>query len=285
MKYLSALIAGGFVSLSVYFWIHIPLAQAQRYYDTLHAKCDAVLEEMHAEWSHTGKILFYLMGPLLSAVLSFILFKPIFLKIIVALILSLLTRNLSWHASFWLRKRQLNRIKTQLPDALSLVANALRSGLSLQQGFQMAAEELEPPIAHELFKIISRQQLGKSFDESLKIFEERVPIEEVELLVSSLQTLRETGGNLIETLEIIIHTIHEEDRVRSKIRTFTSQGIAQAVIITAMPFVLAAALYFISPEYIEPLWSHPIGWGLIAFMLFLQACGAWAMKKIITIKV
>jgi tight adherence protein B len=184
-----------------------------------------------------------------------------------------------------MKKRRINAVKKQLVDALGLVSNALRSGLSLQQGFQMVAEEMPPPISQEFRMVVSSQQLGKTFDAALMELKERVPLEEIELLISSLVILRETGGNIIETLEVITHTIREEQRVKSKIKTATTQGIAQAVVISLLPFFLAGALYVISPEYILPLFQYKIGWALIAFMLLLQGTGIYIMKKIVTIKV
>lgn len=285
MKTLLAIFSGLSIGIIIFFCIPSIVKFLISYFDKIRQKCDKVLSELNLDVPKWQRSLFYVIGPVVSTILAIILFKPIWLKILVASALSLLTRNISYNISLYLKNRRINRIKTQLVDALGLIANTLKSGLSLQQGFQMAAEEMPPPISQEFGIIVSSQRLGKSFDQALEEFQHRIPLEEVDLLISSLVILRETGGNIIETLDIIIHTIGEEQRVKSKIKTVTTQGIAQAVVISALPFFLAGALYVISPEYIEPLLNHPIGWGMIAFMLLLQGIGMWMMKKIVSIKV
>lgn len=285
MGYVLASIIGVMIGAVIYFWLPSLLKIACAYYEGPQTKCAKVFDEMLLDMPRWKAVLFNLSGPILSTVLAFLLFKPIWLKFLFIIFFLLITKNLSYKIALYLQKKRLLKIKSQLVEALGFVSNALRSGLSLQQGFQMASEEMPQPISQELKRMISFQQLGKTFDASLVEFKNRVPLEEVELLVSSLIVLRETGGNMIETLEIIIHTIREEQRVKSKIKTLTMQGIAQAVIICVLPFVMAGVLYVISPGYIEPLIEHPIGWAMIAFMLILQGTGMFMMKKIVTIKV
>lgn len=247
--------------------------------------CALALEEIHTALDPIRFYALMSIGPAFSIVVASTLWRHLVVMLSALVILLYATRNLHLYVIKYLQRRRLRRIKGQLVDALGMVASALRSGLSLQQGFQVVAEEIQPPLSQEFRYIVSAQQLGKSFDQALADFARRVPLDEVEMLVNSLAVLRESGGNVIETLEVIIGTIGEEQRVRDKIKTLTTQGIAQAVVISALPLFLAAALYLISPSYIAPLFEHPIGWALIAFMFLMQATGMLIMKKIVTIKV
>ena len=248
-------------------------------------RCRPLIEALRYRWTSRQTQLYYCLGPLLSGLLVLMIIPGLVPKLVIFPLLVLVTYRLPKTILAFLKKRRIGAIQKQLPDALSLVSNTLRSGLSLQQGFEMAAEEMVAPIAEEFKIMMSEQRLGKSMDESLALFYERVPTPDVELLVSSLQTLRETGGNLIETMDIIVKTIQEEMKVRSKIKSLTMQGVAQAVVICCLPFGLAFAIYKITPEFILPMFQEYLGWLLIGAMLLLQGIGIFAMKKILTIRV
>jgi tight adherence protein B len=282
---LISMLAAVVVALGAYVIAPLLWNEGESFLNVRVKACAAAFEEMYIHlprWQVKG---FVLLGPIASVAASLAVFRSWWLILLSSVVLSLATRNLYRMVIATLQQQRRNRIKGQLVDALGMVASALRSGLSLQQGFQVVAEEIQPPLSQEFQFIVTSQQLGKTFDQALSEFSRRVPLEEVELLVSSLAILRESGGNVIETLEVIIATIAEEQRVRDKIRTLTTQGIAQAVVISALPLFLGAALYIISPQYIMPLLTHPLGWGMIAFMFFMQGMGMFMMKKIVTIRV
>lgn len=285
MMIVVAIIAGSLLAACAY--VLLPFAErcVRGYLARTATTCGPLLDAAHVELRGWRMTAFLAMGPIASIVIAGLFIRPWWLMILVAALLSAVTATLSHRIARFIVMRRVAKIKAQLVDALGMVSNALRSGLSLQQGFQMVAEEMPAPISEEFQLIVSSHRLGKTFDAALEEFKVRVPLEEIDMLISSLIVLRETGGNIIETLEVITHTIREEQRVKSKIKTLTTQGIAQAVVISALPFFLAGALYLIAPAYIVPLFEHWIGWSLIALMLLMQLAGMWMMKKIVTIKV
>lgn len=285
MSLLISIVAAFVVALGAYAILPILWGTTETSLSIRVKAATASLEELYIRPPRWQVTVFVLMGPIASVFLSFAVFDRWWLQLFSIALLSFLTMNLYRAVIGVLQKRRQKRIKAQLVDGLGMVASALRSGLSLQQGFQVVAEEIPAPLAQEFQFVVTSQQLGKTFDQALAEFSRRVPLEEVELLVNSLAILRESGGNVIETLEVIIGTIAEEQRVRDKIKTLTTQGIAQAVVISSLPFFLATALYLISPEYIMPLFTHPLGWGMLAFMFFMQGAGMFMMKKIVTIRV
>jgi tight adherence protein B len=189
---------------------------------------------------------------------------------------------------FLVRRMWNKRIQTfedQLLDALTFMSNGLRSGLSLIQSMEMVVEELGNPISEEFRLILAQQRVGVPFEEALLNLEQRIGSEDVQIMVTSINILRQSGGNLSETFETISHTIRERKKVQGKIRSLTAQGIAQAVIIVAMPFALAFILWTFDHQLIARLWQTWIGWLMISMMLFLQTVGALIMKKIVTIRV
>lgn len=182
-------------------------------------------------------------------------------------------------------KRRLDKLDVQMIDGLTLMSNALKSGLSLPQAMEMVRDELGNPISQEFGLVLDHQRLGATIEESLRSMEERLQTEDIRIIVTSIIILRESGGNLSETLDTIAYTIRERQKVLDRIKTLTAQGVYQGIIITCMPFVLGLILYFMDPELISRMWKTPIGWILIFVMLFLQIVGAILIRKIVMIKV
>jgi tight adherence protein B len=181
--------------------------------------------------------------------------------------------------------RRIAKFEDQLLDALAFMSNGLRSGLSLIQTMEMVTEELANPISQEFALVLSEQRVGVPFEEALLNLEKRIGSEDVQILVTSINILRQSGGNLSETFQTISYTIRERKKVKGKIKTMTAQGVSQAVIITVMPFALGAVLYAFDHELVARMWTTWLGWVLIFVLLFLQAIGALIMRKIVMIRV
>ena len=282
--FIAAFFSAG-VAYVVYGLVPSVAERALRYFHTEEAACQEILSQAHVVLPFYAAALLYLCGPLTATTLSLVFFSNLFVGIVIAFIFSFFLRKTGRRISHFLYKRQLNQIKSQIMDAMGLMANALRSGLSFLQSMELAANEMPGAMSREFSQIVQEIKLGSTVEQSLVSFKKRIPLREVASMVDSVLILRETGGNLVETFEILIHTLQEEERVLGKIKSLTTQGIAQAVVIVLLPFGLGGALYTVSPEYIRPLIDHPIGWVIVFLMLSLQALGAWSMKKIVTIKV
>lgn len=184
-----------------------------------------------------------------------------------------------------MRAKYITRCEDQLCDALTMMASALRSGLSLPQGLDLVAREMPQPISQEMGLVLNQQKMGRSLDDALSELAERVPSDDLVLAVNAVLILRETGGNLSETFDTIVYTISERDKVRGKIKTLTAQGVAQGVILTAMPFVLGWVLHLINPDYMRPMFTSVLGWIMLGFMGALLAVGGMMIRKIVTIDV
>ena len=181
--------------------------------------------------------------------------------------------------------RRVDRFTEQMLDALAFMSNGLKSGLSLVQCMGMVVEELDNPISEELGLVLSEQRVGVPFEEALLNLEARLDTEDLQILVTSINILRQSGGNLSETFDTIAYTIRERTKVQGKIRSLTAQGISQAFVICLMPFGLAAVLYSFDNELIARLWTTWLGWLMIFAILTLQVVGGLIMKRVVTIRV
>jgi tight adherence protein B len=188
----------------------------------------------------------------------------------------------------WLLTKRTFRLKTfasQLPDALELVARALRAGHSLAAGMHVVAEEMPSPIADEFLRVYEEQNLGIPIEEALNGMTERVPNLDLRFFVTSVLIQRQTGGDLAEILDKIGYVIRERFRILGQVKALTAEGRLSGVILIALPFGLFLIMLHIKPDYIEKLWTHELGIKMSVFALFMQLLGAVVIRKIVNIKV
>lgn len=192
-------------------------------------------------------------------------------------------------------KTRITAYNNQLGDTLNLWVNALKAGSSVLQGMETIATESDPPISHEFERVVQEVRLGLSMTQAMDNMYRRVPSEDLDLVITAVNIQREVGGNLAEVLDNISFTIRERIRIKGEIRTLTAQGRIGGIIISLLPVVLGALLYFINPEYISELWVKeppfiipdvfPCGWIVIGVGLGMIGLGAFAISKIVDIEV
>lgn len=184
-----------------------------------------------------------------------------------------------------LHQRELDKFDDQMVDISYAMKNSLKAGMTLQQAMQLIATEFKAP-ASEQFKIAIREvQLGATVEDALKHLEERVNNEDFKIVVNAVEILRQTGGNMVETLENVTDTLKTRKRVEGKIKSLTAQGRFAAIILCTMPFIMALLLYFLSRDYIEPLFTTLLGNIILTIVLLLVSTGWVLIQKIITIEV
>jgi tight adherence protein B len=183
------------------------------------------------------------------------------------------------------RRARLKKFAGQLPDALELVARALRAGHSLAAGLHVVAEEMPAPIAKEFGRVYEEQNLGIPLEEALRAICERVPNLDLRFFVTSVAIQRQTGGDLAEILDKIGHVIRERYKILGQVKALTAEGRLSGLVLVALPFGLFLMMLHTKPDYISLLWTDPLGVKMSIFALVLQIIGAWAIKKIVDIKV
>lgn len=213
-------------------------------------------------------------------VLLFIAKVPIFIGIIIMVILYMIP-------GLYVRMAKVSRgkkLNNQLPEALSILSNGLRAGLSFTQSMLVAGKEMEDPIAYEFNKIVRDNSLGKPIDEALSDFSKRTEDEDIDIFVTAILIQRQVGGNLSEILDVLANTIRDRIKLRGDIKTITAQSKMSAVVVGSIPFVLAILLNLINPEFMLPLFNTLIGNILIGVVLTMQTIGVLILVKIIKVK-
>jgi tight adherence protein B len=182
----------------------------------------------------------------------------------------------------WIRLRKIER---QLPEALDLLTRALRSGHAFSSALQMLGEEMAEPIAGEFRIVRDEVNFGVALSQALMNLCERVPVTDLRYFVVSVLIQRDSGGNLTEVLSNLSRLIRERMKLFGKIRVLSSEGRLSAWILGLMPLGMVALLEFANPEFIEPLWTDPIGIAIVKTLVVLMAIGVLVLIKIIRIRV
>ena len=196
---------------------------------------------------------------------------------------------------FWLNWRKSGRLKAfnkQLPDTVTLIANALRAGSSFLQAIELVVRESRPPISIEFSRVIREVNLGLPFDLALENMVRRVKSEDFELMATAISIQHQVGGNLAEILDSIAFTIRERIRIQGEIRTLTAQQRLSGYVVGALPFFLALFIFLAAPTFFEPMFLAPpavlgIPLGVILFGIAVMAMGAgfYFIRKIVDIEV
>lgn len=182
------------------------------------------------------------------------------------------------------RKKRLEKLERQLPEALDLMTRALRSGHAFSASLKMAGEEMAEPIAGELATVHDEVNFGVSLEQALTHLAERVPLTDLRYFVVAVLIQRESGGNLTEILTNLSQLVRERLKLLGRVRVLSSEGRLSAWILAVMPFFMAAILTWANPEFMRPLWTDPIGISIIKYTLFLMFIGVLIMRKIIKIR-
>jgi tight adherence protein B len=183
------------------------------------------------------------------------------------------------------RQARMKKFGTQLPDALELVARALRAGHSLGAGMHVVAEEMPAPIADEFNRVYEEQNLGISAEESLRNLCERVPNLDLRFFVTSVIIQRQTGGDLAEILDKIGYVIRERFRILGQVQALTGEGRLSGIVLIALPFALFFFMLNSQPDYIAKLWTTELGQQMSMVAIVMQILGAICIRKIVNIKV
>jgi tight adherence protein B len=186
---------------------------------------------------------------------------------------------------FWQRRIRAEKFKKQMPDGLDLVARALKAGHALSGSISMAAEEFDDPLGTEFSEMLDEINFGVSLPEALKNLTKRVECEEIKYFAMGVILQRETGGNLAELIQTLAKLIREKFKFEGKVRVLSAEGKLSAVILSALPFLVAGWIWITNPKYLDPLLREPFGHMLLLFAGIFMTIGILIMKRMVNIKV
>jgi tight adherence protein B len=226
---------------------------------------------------------------LLSFGLGTVVFFALFPNITFGLILGGAVVALGWSLPIMIVKnmheRRASLFTDQMVDGLTIMANGIKSGLSITQSMERVVENMANPISQEFNLVLSQIRIGRSVEDALIDLGERIPKADVQMFVTAINILKETGGNLAETFQTIVYTIRERQKIEKKIQAMTAQGIMQGIIISIVPVVLMVILLLTDPKFIMPMFTTTLGLILTASVFVLIFIGGMFIRKIVKINV
>lgn len=230
-----------------------------------------------------------IMMLLLSFGLGALLFLVLWPHLIISIPMSLLVTAVMWSMPLIYIKKQWEKrcslFVDQMVDGLTIMSNGVKAGLSVPQAMERIVDSLPNPISQEFNLVLSQIRLGRSVEEALLDLGERIPKPDVQMFVTAINILKETGGNMAETFSTIVTVIRERQKVERKIEAMTAQGVMQGLIISLVPVGIIVLLWIVDPAYINPMFTTTLGLFLIVIMFGLVVAGGLMVRKIVTIKV
>jgi len=188
-----------------------------------------------------------------------------------------------WFVGFKARGR-IAKFEEQFPEAIDLLARALRAGHAFTTGLSMVAEEMPDPVGTEFRLAYDRQNFGMPVPEALKSLGERVPLLDARFFVTAVLTQREAGGNLSEVLDNLAQVIRERFKVKRQVRVITAHARITGWVLAMLPPSLGAVLTLLAPEHMSLLWTHPTGIRMVVVALILQVVGTLIIRKLVDVE-
>jgi tight adherence protein B len=238
-----------------------------------------VLENAGLKLSQAEFFILILAGALVGALAGFVVGG-----LVLALLLPLLAPFAGHLTLGFLAGKRRNKFDEQLGDTLQLLSGGLRAGHSILRAIDAAASESQSPTSEEMRRVITETSLGRDLLSSLNDTADRMRNEDFVWIAQAIQINREVGGNLAEVLDQVGETIRERSEIKGHIKALAAEGKFSGYILMALPIGIVVMLMLVNPKYMDKMFSHPLGWGMIALSVILMTVGGLWMRKIIDLK-
>ncbi|HXH66337.1 MAG TPA: type II secretion system F family protein [Candidatus Limnocylindrales bacterium] len=182
------------------------------------------------------------------------------------------------------RKRRLRRFSELLPEAIDLMSRGLRAGQALPTTIETIAQESDEPLSSEFRRAADEQSFGLPFREAMANLSRRVPVPDLQFLVTAILVQKETGGNLAQILDKTSHVIRERVRVSGQMRIRTAQGRLTGWILCMLPFAMFIGMNFLHPGYGKVLFEDPLGRTMFTYAGGAMVIGIVLIRKIVNVK-
>jgi len=178
-----------------------------------------------------------------------------------------------------------SKFQEQLPEALDLLARAVRSGNAITSGLEMISQEMTDPIRAEFAAVVDEVNLGLTLKEALDNLCERVPSLDIRFFAIAILLQKETGGNIAEILDNISRLLRERVQFARQVKALTAEGRYSAGVLIALPILMFIYVYFVNYNYVSTLWTEKVGQYMLFGAIVLQIIGAYVIKRIVTIEI
>jgi tight adherence protein B len=183
------------------------------------------------------------------------------------------------------REHRFRKCDAQVPEAVDLMARALRAGHAVPAVIEMVGKEIAEPLAGEFRIVHEEQNFGLPLRDAMLNLVDRVPRDDIRFVVTAILLQKETGGNLAVILDKTAAVARERSRLYGQLRIYTAQGRITGLILCVAPFVMCGVLSLLNWKYERILFTHPTGLRSIYVGLVMMVLGILIIRKIIDVKV
>lgn len=185
----------------------------------------------------------------------------------------------------FLARRRCKKFEAQLPDVLTLVASSLSTGFSLLQALDAVSKDAAEPAAKEFSRALAETRIGADVSESLERMAQRMDSTNMKWAAMAIQIQRTVGGNLAETLRTTAKTLRERESLLRHVKALSAEGKLSAYILIALPIGIFLYTMQTNREYIELLWTRPLGWAMLGGGVISLVIGTFWMRKVVDVQV
>jgi tight adherence protein B len=186
---------------------------------------------------------------------------------------------------FKLIKRRQKRFLAEFSDALDATVRLLKAGMPVSEAIKMISREFDGPVGEEMGRVYDKQKIGIPLHEAALEGTRRMPLTEMQMFATGLAIQSQTGSSLSEVLSNLSGVIRARFRLKRKIMALSSEAIASASIIGALPPVVAFGLWFVNPGYLDPLFTTGTGKAMLVGAGMWMGLGILVMKQMINFKI
>lgn len=208
---------------------------------------------------------------------------------VTGMVLGIVVGLIGYNAPKWYlnrrRQRRIDKLNAQLPEALTMIANALKAGFGLMQALNVAADQLSHPISTEFARTIHEMNIGSSAEVALQALSERGGSYDLDIVVTAILVQRTVGGNLGEILDTVADTMRERIRIKGEIQTLTAQQKLTGIVLGLIPIACGLLFEVVSPGYINPLFTTFMGKIMLGIGVVMEVIGIMIIQRILKIEV
>jgi tight adherence protein B len=183
------------------------------------------------------------------------------------------------------RNRRLASFGSQLADTLQLMSGSLSAGLSLAQSVDTIVREGTEPVTGEFKRVLVEARLGVTIEDALEGVSARMESKDFTWVVMAIRIQREVGGNLAELLNTVADTLREREYLRRQVKTLSAEGRLSAWILGLLPPLFMLYLTMTKWDYVEPMFTTPLGWLMLAGAGVILTVGVFWMSKVVKVDV
>lgn len=183
------------------------------------------------------------------------------------------------------RKKYQDKFLDELPNAIEAIVRGVKTGLPLNDSMRVVAKDTKEPVRSEFARVLDQQAFGFSMTEAVQVLLDRVPLPEVNFFVVVISVQQQSGGNLSEALGNLARVLRNRKKMKQKVKAMSSEAKASAGIIGSLPIVVAVLVSLVSPSYLAPLFTTPVGNVCLGVGVVMLAAGMFIMNRMVQFEV